>query len=278
MIDELLKMLLDGRVIKALNDGYDAVIGVLIDLADGWLKTVCPAYALASDGAEALAPDKAKALKIMALSTVLHELGIDSVIQALIQQWLAAPSTVREAALLYASAGQDFKAVLSDPNLYNIVDLIANRLPDAYKFTSHIVSGVLSGDLQITSTSKWTLGFADTANSQVSKLLRKWKLGAVADAVDKYGGTVNHITTESIMIPANAVEESWKHITSGDVSGILQDVLGVSAISAVGKTIAAVGSDVLEVGKDVVKGTVSAGKTAARVTTAVATLGLSELF
>jgi len=230
MIQELLKLVLNGRIVQALEQGYDAVIDVFAELADGWLRSFCPAYALAMDGAEAVAPDKMKALRRIALEEVISGLGLRPMIMDIIKQWLAAPSTVREAAKLYASAGRDFSEVWADPNISSIANLVINRLPDAYSLASHVVEDVINGHLQVASTTKWTLGFADTANDAVANLLDKWKLGPVADAVRKYGGAVNRLTTDAVMIPADAVEQAWSNITSGDLDGILSDIIGLPVI------------------------------------------------
>jgi len=233
MIQELLKLILSGRIVQALEQGYDAVIDVFAELADGWLRSFCPAYALAMDGAEAVAPDKMKALRRIALEEVISGLGLRQMILDIIKQWLAAPSTVREAAKLYASAGKDFREVWADPNISSIANLVINRLPDAYALASHVAEDVINGHLQVASTTKWAMGFADTANDAVANILDKWKLGPVADAVREYGGTVNRLTTDAVMIPADAVEQAWSNITSADLDGILSDVIGLPVIRGV---------------------------------------------
>lgn len=280
MIQQLLQMLLDGRIVAALEQGYDAVLSVFADLADSWLRAMCPAYALAMDGAETLAPYKIKALRLAAVKEVVDQLGLGPIIRSIIDQWMKAPSTVREAARLYASAGKDFRQVWSDPSISNIADLVVNRLPDAYKFTEHVLLDVAKGNLGTAQTTGWVLGFADTANEQVVNLLRKWKLGPVADAVSKYGAPVTAMAKDSIMIPADAVDSAWRNIATGDPVGILKDVLGVSALETGVALVASIGKEAVKLGEDIVEGGVSIVKaaTSPRTAAAIATLGLSELF
>lgn len=277
MIQQLLQMLLDGRIIAALEKGYDAVLSVFADLADAWLKTMCPAYAMAMDGAEALAPDKVKALRLAAIKEVVDALGLAPVIQAIIAQWLKAPATVREAARLYASAGADFRKVWADPSVSRIADLVVNRLPDAYRFTEHVLSDVAHGNLGTAQTSGWVLGFADTTNEQVVKLLQKWKLGPVADAVQKFGGPVTAMSRDSVMIPADAVDQAWHDFATGDAAGIVKQVLGISALETGVTLVQTLGKEALKLGETVVETGEKVVSTANRAATAVATLGLSEL-
>lgn len=246
MIDELLELLMDGRAIRALNSGYDAVVALLVDLGDSWLRAYCPAYALAADAAEAAGPEKARALKVLALTQALHELGLDAAIKAIIEQWQKAPATIKEAAQLYADAGSDMREVWNHPDLANVTNLIIKRVPDAYRLVSHVVGDVLNGNLQTEATANWALGFASVGNDQVAKLLDKWKLGTVASALRVYGGTVNQLTVQAVDVPLSAVDETWHNITHLDMEGLLKD------LSAIG-----VAEDTLKLAGAVVKGVVS---------------------
>lgn len=231
LVDKILAMLLDGRIVRAFNTGYEAVVGVMVDLADDWLRGLCPAYAIAAAGTDALAPEKAKALKVAAAVEVLGQLGLDSIIKDIIKQWLKAPASVRDGAILYANAGNSFKVAWDDPSLVNIGRTLT-QLPAIYAYASSVIENVLNGNLDVQSTTDWAFGFADVTNSAVANLLDKWHLSPLADLTRKVGGPINRMTIENLDVPAKAVDDAWKHITSGDFDAIMIDMTGIPTIKA----------------------------------------------
>lgn len=257
MIEELLKVLLDGRGIRALNAGYEAVVSLLVDTCDSWLRTICPAYALAADAADIAGPDKIKALKVLALTQALKELGLDQILRALVEQWQKAPSTIREAAALYADAGQDARLVWADPSINNIYNLIANRLPDAYRFAEHVIGQVLAGNLELENTADWAFGFAEVANDKVAGLLDKWHLPVVAAQLRSYGGPATQLAITAVDVPLNAIDESWANVVHGDIDGIISDLTGIGvaieSISLVKDVGSAVASSAIAFSNEVAK-------------------------
>lgn len=222
-------LIISGKLVDALNSGYEATSDAVSDVADAALQGACPAYASAMTLAQQAAQAANTATVPVDINGIRHKIfreisetiGLAYVIKQLVRAWHELPALLRENVMKIARAGKSIRDFFSDPDLAKLLDIGKNvgvLMTMAYATLAHAVSYLADKAASaVSGGAEWLYDYASDRAADAARLFARIGEQALVKIVNAVYSSKDAVITGALGVSPESVVSVWNAASNGDL-------------------------------------------------------------